>query len=688
MFELKGVYTPIATPFDDNGQIAYDALEGNLNFWLSSKLEGLVVLGSNGEFVALRESEKEALIRFVCQKTQHRKKIIVGIGGNCLDETIHLAEVSADAGADAVLVVTPFYYKGAMKDDVLEKYFITVADKSPLPVVIYNMPGNTGVNTSASLLIKLSKHPNIIGVKDTSGNIAQITETAGNADPSFTVFAGNWSFFLPSLCVGAKGATLALANVLPNECVELMELYEKGEMAKAEALAVRLMPVNAAITAKYGQGGLKVAMELVGLYGGEPRSPLLRPDAKGQAEIRQILIDAGVKLKDDAQAPALPVVQTEETKEKKPVRNLLDSIPSTLLMGAGPSSVSPAVYHAMSRTTIGHLDPYFMDIMEELKDGLRTLFGTRNELTMPLSGTGSLGMEASFVNLVERGDKVLVLVNGVFGGRMVDVASRLGANVTELDFEWGKPIDVDAVRDALRKDRYQIVAMIFAETSTGVRNPIEAISDLVREHGALFVVDAVTALGGMPMHIDDWGVDVCYSGSQKCLACPPGAAPISFSERALTKIRNRSTKVPNWYVDVNLLSQYLGGGKRVYHHTAPINTMYALYQAVYNILEEGTANVFARHIDVHNYLVDKLNGMGWEMLVDPSYQLPMLNTVKVPAGVDEADLRARLMKEYGIEINGGLGQLAGKIVRIGLMGYNCTKGNVDRLTDAMKEILK
>ncbi|MDR1815091.1 MAG: alanine--glyoxylate aminotransferase family protein [Clostridiales Family XIII bacterium] len=367
--------------------------------------------------------------------------------------------------------------------------------------------------------------------------------------------------------------------------------------------------------------------------------------------------------------------------------NSLDDIPATLLLGAGPSGVAPSTYHALSKSIIGHMDPFFIRIMDELKDGLRLLFGTRNELTVPLSGTGSSGMEAAFVNLVEKGDKVLILQNGVFGTRMVDVAGRLGAEVTELAFEWGKPVDVDRVADQLGKDRYKIVAVVFAETSTGVRNPAKEIGDLLKGTDALYLVDAVTAIGGIPVEADNWGVDICYAGGQKCLSCPPGASPITFSDRAVEAIKNRKTKVPNWYLDMTLLTAYWGGGTRVYHHTPPVNMMYALYQAVYNILEEGIDNVFARHERVHKHLAKGLAEIGWAFLVDEPYRLPELNTVVVPEGVDEAALRKRLLNEYHIEINGGLGALAGKIVRIGLMGYNAKEENVDRLITAMKEIL-
>jgi alanine-glyoxylate transaminase/serine-glyoxylate transaminase/serine-pyruvate transaminase len=333
------------------------------------------------------------------------------------------------------------------------------------------------------------------------------------------------------------------------------------------------------------------------------------------------------------------------------------------------------------------MDPFFLHLMDELKAGLRVLFGTRNDLTVPLSGTGSAGMEAAFANLVEKGDRVLVLQNGVFGQRMADVAGRLGADVTELAFEWGQPVDVDRVAGQLERGPYKIVAVVFAETSTGVRNPVAEIGDLLNGSGTLYLVDAVTALGGIPVEADAWGVDVCYAGSQKCLSCPPGASPITFSDRAVEAIRARGSKVPNWYLDMTLLTAYWGGGTRVYHHTPPINLMYGLYQAVYNILEEGVEAVFARHAAAHQALAAGLADLGWEFLVDEPYRLPELNTVVVPDGVDEALLRKRLLAEHHIEVNGGLGPLAGKILRIGLMGYNARVDNAERLVAAMRSVL-
>lgn len=253
-----------------------------------------MVLGSNGEFVSLLEEEKKELIRFCCARAKGRKRVIVGAGSNCLEEIFRLCDCAAQNGAEAVLVVTPFYFKNAMKDPILEQYYTEVADRSPLPVVLYNMPANTGVNLSSELMARLSGHSNIIGVKDTSGNITQITETIRDAEPGFSVFAGNWAFFLPSLHMGARGATLALANIVPNECAQLMELFAAGRFEEARALALRLMPVNAAVTARFGIGGLKTAMDMVGLFGGEPRSPLRLPGEAVRAEIREILRNAGV----------------------------------------------------------------------------------------------------------------------------------------------------------------------------------------------------------------------------------------------------------------------------------------------------------------------------------------------------------------------------------------------------------
>jgi len=368
--------------------------------------------------------------------------------------------------------------------------------------------------------------------------------------------------------------------------------------------------------------------------------------------------------------------------------SLLQSLPEVLLLGPGPSATHPEVYKALARPTLGHLDPVFIRIMDEVKKLLQELAHTRNRLTMPVSGTGSAGMEAAFVNFVEPGDRVLILQNGVFGTRMKDVAQRLGAQVDSLDFEWGNPVDPEAVRAHLEKaEPYQLIAVVHAETSTGVRNPLDAIASLVRPTGALFLVDSVTGLGGIPVTLDDWGVDVFYSGTQKCLACPPGLAPFSASERAVARLQARRSKVPNWYLDLSMIVNYWEGAKRAYHHTAPINMIYGLYAALKAILDEGEASVFQRHQAAHEQLTAGLRELGLELVVAPGHRLPMLNAVRVPEGVDEAAVRARMLQDHGIEIGAGLGPLAGKIWRIGLMGHNARPEVVSRCLTALRTSL-
>ncbi len=369
------------------------------------------------------------------------------------------------------------------------------------------------------------------------------------------------------------------------------------------------------------------------------------------------------------------------------MQNLLENIEEILLMGPGPSCVPRDVYEALSRNTLGHLDPYFLKIADGLKQMLQQLMNTRNALTIPVSGTGSAGMEACFVNLVEPGDKVLILTNGVFGVRMQDVAGRLGAQVDKLEFEWGTPVVLKAVEEKLRQETYRIVAVVHAETSTGVMNPVADIGRLLAGSDTLYLVDAVTSLGGIPVCMDEWRIDALYSGTQKCLSCPPGLAPLSFSERAVAKLNGRKNKVPNWYLDLSMIANYWGQ-KRIYHHTAPINMIYGLYQALLLIIEESEEKVFQRHRDSHLELVAGLQKMGLKMLVDEPFRLPMLNTVYCPDGIDELAVRRRLLNEFKIEIGGGLGPLAGNIWRIGLMGHTARKENVVRFLEALDKAMK
>ena len=367
-------------------------------------------------------------------------------------------------------------------------------------------------------------------------------------------------------------------------------------------------------------------------------------------------------------------------------RNLLDNIEEILLMGPGPSCVPPAVYCALARPTLGHLDPYFLTIMDELKILLQQIMNTANNLTVPVSGTGSAGMEACFVNLVEPGDRVLILINGVFGMRMREVASRLGAEVEVMEFQWGTPVNPSMVGKKLREGNYRLLAVVHAETSTGVANPVAEIGALPRGDDCLYLVDAVTSLGGMEVGMDAWGIDALYSGTQKCLSCPPGLAPLSFSPRAAAKLNGRRRKVPNWYLDISMIIDYWGKN-RVYHHTAPVNMLYALYQALKTIFAEGLEEAFARHRRSHEMLVRGLGELGLKMVVEEPFRLPMLNTVYCPAGIDEAAVRRRLRSEYRIEIGGGLGPLAGKIWRIGLMGHTAAEENVRRFLDALRTVI-
>ena len=360
--------------------------------------------------------------------------------------------------------------------------------------------------------------------------------------------------------------------------------------------------------------------------------------------------------------------------------------PKRLLMGPGPSEVDPSVLAAMSAPLLGHLDPVFVKMMDEIKVMLREVFLTKNEMTFPVSGTGSAGMEFCCVNLIEPGDEVIIGVNGVFGGRMVDVAERCGAKVTKVEAPWGQIIQPAQVAEALRGRRPKFVAIVHAETSTGALTPVEEISKLAHDVGALMVLDAVTSLGGCPVRLDAWGIDAVYSGTQKCLSCPPGLSPVSLSPRALAIATGRKTKVQSWYLDVNLLASYWGE-QRVYHHTAPISMNYALHEALRLTLEEGLENRWKRHEENHLALKAGLQELGLSLASQAGHQLWQLNAVTVPEGADEAGVRQRLLKDFSIEIGAGLGPLKGKVWRIGLMGATSTRANVQTVLGALKTCL-
>ena len=352
--------------------------------------------------------------------------------------------------------------------------------------------------------------------------------------------------------------------------------------------------------------------------------------------------------------------------------------PPRTLMGPGPADVHPRVLGALGRPTIGHLDPRFVAMMDELKRLLRYAFRTDNALTMPISGPGSAGMEACFVNLVEPGDEVVVCINGVFGGRMRENVERLGAVAVPVEGTWGRALDPEQVEETLaRHPGARILAFVHAETSTGARSDARLLAEIARRHDCLTIVDAVTSLGGSELEVDAWGLDAVYSGSQKCLSCTPGLSPLTLSERALNKLRGRVARIPSWFLDLNLVLGYWGGEhKRTYHHTAPVNALYALHESLVMLHEEGIENAWSRHNRNHLALRAGLEAMGLELLVPEAERLPQLNTVTVPGGVDEAALRRRLLERYGLEIGAGLGALAGKVWRIGLMGYSSRAENI------------
>ena len=359
-----------------------------------------------------------------------------------------------------------------------------------------------------------------------------------------------------------------------------------------------------------------------------------------------------------------------------------------ILMGPGPSNVHPRVLKAMSTPLVGHLDPDFLNIMNETKAMLKEVFQTDNELTIPLSGTGSAGMEACLVNLLEPGDKAIVCVNGLFCERMVEIVKRCQAEPIIVSAEWGTIIQPEQVEKALKQaGKVKLVAAVHAETSTGACQPLEEIGALAKKAGTLFVVDAVTSLGGFPVKVDQWQIDAIYSGTQKCLSCPPGLSPVSFSENAFSVINNRQHPSQSWYLDVQLLRNYWGK-ERFYHHTAPISMIYALRESLRLVLEEGLENCFSRHKLHSKALGAGLEAMGLKMVVKADYRLPELNAVHIPQGIDDATVRGALLNEYGIEIGGGLGKFKGKVWRIGLMGYTSRKENVMLFLAALESILK
>ncbi|MBP8247886.1 MAG: alanine--glyoxylate aminotransferase family protein [Phenylobacterium sp.] len=362
--------------------------------------------------------------------------------------------------------------------------------------------------------------------------------------------------------------------------------------------------------------------------------------------------------------------------------------PRRILMGPGPSDVSPRVLAALARPTIGHLDPAFQDLMEDIKAGLSRLFNAADYACVPLPAPGTAGMEAAIMNLLEPGDRAVIAINGAFGGRMADMADRAGAEVIKVEFEWGQPVDPAKVEAAMAGGPVKVLAFVHAETSTGAKSDAAALCAIARKHGALSVVDCVTSLGGIVVDAAAWDADVIYSGTQKCLSAPPGLSPICLSKRAQEAISGRKTKVRNWLLDFNLLMAYWGGdGGRTYHHTAPINALYGLHESLVALFEEGQQAVLVRHARSHEALAAGIEAAGLKFLVDPAHRLPQLNAVIVPEGVDEAAVRAYVLAKWDLELGAGLGPLKGKIWRIGLMGASATAWHVRLCLTALCEAL-
>jgi alanine-glyoxylate transaminase/serine-glyoxylate transaminase/serine-pyruvate transaminase len=358
-------------------------------------------------------------------------------------------------------------------------------------------------------------------------------------------------------------------------------------------------------------------------------------------------------------------------------------------MGPGPSDVSQRVLDALARPTIGHLDPAFVGMMDEMKGLLQYAFQTKNELTFPVSAPGSAGMETCFVNLLEPGDKAIVCQNGVFGGRMKENVERCGATAVMVEDEWGQPVDPEKLETALKANPdAKVVAFVHAETSTGAQSDAKTLVELARQHDCLTIVDAVTSLGGTPLKVDEWNIDAIYSGTQKCLSAPPGLSPVSFSERAADVVKNRRSKVQSWFLDLSLVMGYWGAGaKRAYHHTAPINNLYGLHESLLILKEEGLENAWARHQKMHMALRAGLETLGLNFVVPEAYRLPQLNAVTIPEGIDDAQVRSTLLNDYNLEIGAGLGALAGKVWRIGLMGHACNEDNIVYCLNALDEVL-
>ena len=431
---------------------------------------------------------------------------------------------------------------------------------------------------------------------------------------------------------------------------------------------------------KTGYVPARWAMEVEQLTGGRILAVDVLNDAAARKPVR-------VKSRPDDFAGA--VLGSEAMNKFAPAKRIQSfHPPQRTLMGPGPTEIHPRVLTTMSQPAIGYLDPIFVEMMEELKSLLRYAYQTKNPLTFPVSGPGSVGMEYCFVNMVAPGDKVIVCRNGVFGGRMIENVERAGGVAVIVEDNWGEPVTPQKLEDALKKNRdAKVVAFVHAETSTGVQSDAKTLVEIAHKYDALTIVDAVTSLGGTPVLVDEWGIDAIYSASQKCLSCTPGLSPVSFSEQVVERVKARKDKIHSWFMDMNLLLGYWGATTRTYHHTAPTNSLFALHEALLLIREEGLENAWARATRHHMALKAGLEAMGMKFLVNEKYQLPQMNAVLCPEGVNEAEVRKRLLNEFNLEIGAGLGPLAGKIWRFGLMGYSCRPENVMVCLSALGSVL-
>ncbi|MBI3041235.1 MAG: aminotransferase class V-fold PLP-dependent enzyme [Betaproteobacteria bacterium] len=455
----------------------------------------------------------------------------------------------------------------------------------------------------------------------------------------------------------------------------------------SQAEVARRLRLDRAVVSNWVKSGYvpaRWAMEVEALTSGQVSAFDVLTEANARKPIR-------LKSRPDGESPyGSPLTGKDAMSDFAPAKRITSfHPPQRTLMGPGPTEIHPRVLTTMSQPAIGYLDPVFVEMMEELKALLRYVYQTKNPLTFPVSGPGSVGMEYCFVNLVAPGDKVIVCRNGVFGGRMIENVERCGGTPVVVEDKWGEPVDPQKLEDALKKNRdARVVAFVHAETSTGVRSDAKTLVEVAHRHDALTIVDAVTSLGGIPVLVDDWGVDAIYSASQKCLSCTPGLSPVSFSERVVDYVKARKDKIHSWFMDMNLLLGYWGATTRTYHHTAPTNSLFALHEALLLINDEGLENCWARHQRHHVALKAGLEAMGLKFLVKPEHQLPQMNAVVCAEGVDEAQVRRTLLTEFNLEIGAGLGPLAGKIWRFGLMGYSCRPDNVMLCLSALGSVLE